>query len=447
MDEPIKLEDLRATVNEAKDDIARTLRATAHPKRLEILTLLSDNPKSFGDLLQATMISRTALANHLTHLIGRALVVRMERGAYQISMDGRELLQAIVESYVDSQIRITNGRRRMMDRYAGLRAGVGRMKKLENLLFKPHHVSHMGCLDGCLEYLGLNASTPWIYGATGHGFILNIHKDLCPSGPTAWKTMMIFELARNLGAKIDGLFAWKSDPAFAEQQEKAWKFIQKAIDAGQPCYGWQIGDIADFYIIYGYDDIGYFYKGYRVEDGGGPKPWREVGTSDVPLLEMYTVKKMKPQDDTTTVKQAFRNVLKHTQNPKDWIQYPLYKSGLEGYDTWIGAVESGTAVAFGLAYNAAIWAECRIMAVEFLKEAQERLDTKFNPIFEKAIGYYDAVSRNLVTVNKLYPFSPELTMDPIKVNEKSHAATEALEAAREAESKGLKVLEKIVEVL
>jgi DNA-binding transcriptional ArsR family regulator len=252
MDKPIKLEDLRATVKEAKDDIARTLRAVAHPKRLEILTLLADNTKSFVEILRATEISRTALANHLTQLIGRGLVERMERGTYQVTMDGRELLQTIVESYVDSQIRVANGRRRMMDRYVGLRTGSGRMKKLTNLRFKPHYVSHLGCLDGCMEYLGLDVSTPWLYGATGHGFILNIAQDLCPSGPTAWKTIMIFELARNLGAKLDGLMAWKGTPEFEEKQERAWKFVQKAIDAEQPCYGWQIGDIAEYYIIYGY---------------------------------------------------------------------------------------------------------------------------------------------------------------------------------------------------
>lgn len=447
MDEPIKLEDLRATVDEAKSDIARTLRAVAHSKRLEILTFLADNTKSFMDILRVTQISRTALANHLTQLVGRGLVARKERGSYQISMDGRELLQAIVESYVDSQIRIANGRRRIMDRYAGLRTGSRQMKRLNNLQFKPYYVSHLGCLDGCLEYLGLNVSKPWLFGATGHGFILNIAKDLCPSGPTAWKTIMIHELASNLGAKIDGLIAWKSDPDFEEKQKQAWKFVQKAINAEQPCFGWQIGDIADFYIIYGYDDIGYYYKGYRVEDGGGPKPWQEVGTTDVTLLEINSVRKIKPADDVTTVKQAFQNVLKHAENPKEWIQYPQYKSGLEGYDMWINAVESGMAIAFGLAYKAAVWAECRIMAVEFLKETQDRLDVKLNPILEKAIGYYDAVSRNLVKVNKLFPFSPELTMDPIKVNDQSKEAVEALQAAREAEAKGLQVLEKIVEII
>ncbi len=321
------------------------------------------------------------------------------------------------------------------------------MKKLTNLRFKTHWVSHLGCLDGCIEYLGLDVSTPWLYGATGHGFILNIAKDLCPSGPTAWNTSMIVESSRNLGVEIDGLMAWKGSPDFEEKQAEAWKFVQKAIDAEQPCYGWQIGEIADFYIIYGYDDIGYYFKGYRVEDGGGPKPWQEIGTTGVTLLEINRVKKVKPVDDITTVKQGIQNALKHAQNPKEWIQYPQYKSGLEGYDAWISALESGTAVSFGLAYNAAVWSECRIMGVEFLKEAQDRLDMKLNPIFEKAIGYYDAVSRNLVAVNRLFPFSPDLTMEPIKVNDQIRAAIESLEGAREAETKGLQVLKEIIVAL
>lgn len=295
-----------------------------------------------------------------------------------------------------------------------------------------------------MEYLGLDVSTPWLYGATGHGFILNIAKDLCPSGPTAWNTSMIVESSRNLGVEIDGLMAWKDSPDFEEKQAEAWKFVQKAINAEQPCYGWQIGDIADFYIIYGYDDIGYYFKGYRVEDGGGPKPWQEIGTTGVTLLEINRVKKVKPADDISTVKQGIQNALKHAQNPKEWIQYPQYKSGLEGYDAWISAMESGTAVSFGLAYNTAVWSECRIMAVEFLKEAQDRLDMKLNPIFEKAIGYYDAVSRNLVAVNRLFPFSPDLTMEPIKVNDQIRTAIEALKGAREAETKGLQVLKEII---
>lgn len=320
-----------------------------------------------------------------------------------------------------------------------------RMKKLADLFFKPYFVSHLGCLDGCFEYYGLEISKPWLYGATGHGFIINIATDVCPSGPTAWNTSMIFQLTRNLGAAIAGIMAWKKDADFSQKQEAAWKLVQKAIDNDQPCYGWQIGDIPDFDIIYGYDKDGYYYRGYTSEGGSGPKPWNEVGNTGVSLLEMYHVNRIRPVDEVTTVKQAFQFILKHSQNPKEWIQHPKYKSGLEGFDLWISAVESGSAVSFGNAYNAALWAECRIMAEEFLKEAQDRLGSKYNVLFEKAIGYYDAVARNLSKLTEMYPFSPKLSMEPIGVNDRTQPCIDILKGAKEAESKGLQTLQELIE--
>ncbi len=321
------------------------------------------------------------------------------------------------------------------------------MKKLENLFFKPYFVSHLGCLGGCFEYYGLDISKPWLFGATGHGFIINIATDMCPSGPTAWNTSMILQLAQNLGAEIDGIIAWKTDADFSKKQKEAWNFIRKAIDNNQPCYGWQIGDIHDFDIIYGYDDDGYYYNGYTSEEGSGPIAWSKVGTTGVTLLEMYRVNRIRPTNQNAMVKHAFQLILKHSQNPKEWIQYPKYKSGLKGFDQWMSAIESGSAVSFGNAYNAAVWAECRIMAVEFLKEAQERLGPKHNLLFEKAIGYYDAVARNLTKLTEMYPFSPQLPMDPIGLNDRTQTCIDILKGVKEAEAKGLQTLGELIEVL
>jgi hypothetical protein len=128
------------------------------------------------------------------------------------------------------------------------------MKKLNDLNFFPHWVSHLGCLKGCLQYLGVDVTTPWLFGGTGHAFIINISKDSCPSGPTAWKTEMLFNLGRNLGYEVDRLFFYKSRLDFKEKRKLAWEHVKESINEGYPCYGWQIGKIADYYIIYGYDD-------------------------------------------------------------------------------------------------------------------------------------------------------------------------------------------------
>ena len=65
------------------------------------------------------------------------------------------------------------------------------MKILDGLTYTPAWISHMGCLSGCTRYLDIPATDSWIYGATGHAFIINISHDSCPSGPTAWKTQAL----------------------------------------------------------------------------------------------------------------------------------------------------------------------------------------------------------------------------------------------------------------
>jgi hypothetical protein len=47
-------------------------------------------------------------------------------------------------------------------------------KHLKNLRWNPRMVSHLGCIKGCLDYLGMDISDAWLFGGTGHAFIINI---------------------------------------------------------------------------------------------------------------------------------------------------------------------------------------------------------------------------------------------------------------------------------
>ena len=48
------------------------------------------------------------------------------------------------------------------------------MKQLEHLRWKLHWVTHLGCIKGCLNYLGIEVTDAWLYGGTGHAFVINI---------------------------------------------------------------------------------------------------------------------------------------------------------------------------------------------------------------------------------------------------------------------------------
>jgi len=322
------------------------------------------------------------------------------------------------------------------------------MKKLENLRWACKWVSHLGCVKGCLDYLGLDVSDAWLFGATGHAFVINVHEVVCPSGPTAWNTEMLFKLGKNVGYEIDGVFGMKSADDFAEKQKLAWEHVKRAIDQGVPCFGWEL-DIPEFYVIYGYDDAsddgGYFFSGPGCDEGKGPKPWQELGETDIGVVEVYSVRPGQPAADAQTIKEALTFALEHATSPEKWI-FPKYKAGLAGYDNWIRALEGGTADGFGVAYNGAVWSECRGYAVGFLHEAKERLGGQATRLFDAAIIKYQVVAEKLETVTNVFPFHG-LEPEHIKDETRVRTAIEALRVARDAEADGLRALQKIVKEL
>ncbi len=329
------------------------------------------------------------------------------------------------------------------------------MKALENCRWVPRWVSHMGCLKGCLNFLGIDISDPWLYGGTGHAFVINLHEEVCPSGPTAWDCGKLFELGSNLGYRVGGVFGRKDQDDLTQLQIRAFKHVQQAIDQGYPCYGWEL-EIPEFYVVYGYErstgdsetshDIqgGYYYAGPGCEEGKGPKAWQELGDTGIGVLEVYSVAPGEIADDATTVKAALSFALEHAATPKESI----YASGLKGYDNWTAALRKGRAGDMGMRYNTAVWLECRLNAAGFVEEAKARLPGRADAAFDDARSAYQAVAENLSHVAALYPWSSEaVAEDLLPVGETSEAAVAALEAAKEAEACGLQALEEIARAL
>jgi hypothetical protein len=323
-----------------------------------------------------------------------------------------------------------------------------KMKKLENLGNVPRWTTHMGSIEGCLKYMGMDVSTPWLYGATGHAFVINVHQAVCPSGPTAWKTEMLFVLGKNIGYRVDGEWCLKTDKDFKAKQKLAWKKARRAIDQRRPCYGWEL-NFPEYYVVTGYDKTGYYFSDLGSDSVKGPTPWEKLGDTKIGVLELYSIKKSKPAKDSVTVKKALEFALEHSRSPEKWI-YQKYKSGPAAYDMWIRGLESDSTDPFGAAYNAQVWSECRNFAAPFLKEARERLKDFDSVLFDQAIVNYEKVSENLKKVAEEFPFldTPlEQKQKNINDKEKIKRSVEYLKAARDAEAEGLKALEKIVQAL
>jgi len=59
--------------------------------------------------------------------------------------------------------------------------------QLGGLKQSPLNATLMGALHGAARYHRLDASLPFLYGASGLAFLMNVHEELCPSGPYCWR--------------------------------------------------------------------------------------------------------------------------------------------------------------------------------------------------------------------------------------------------------------------
>jgi RNA polymerase sigma-70 factor (ECF subfamily) len=367
-----------------------------------------------------------------------ALPEPYRRSVYRFYFDG--LSQREIARELD--LRVGTVKKRLHDARSKLKEALAEMrptKELTGLRWRPRWVSALGCIKGCLEHLGRDVSWGWIYGGCGHGFVINIHEELCPSGPTSWGGSVMSELGVNVGFRAHGIVNAKRDGSLPEAQQAAWQMVRDAIDKGLPCYGWELA-IPEFYVIYGYDDIGYYYSGPGCSEGAGPKPWRELGKTGIGVVEMQRVEPCPPAATSKVVKDSLSFALRFAERGERVL--PGYCFGPAAFDAWAEALEAGRAGRFGQGYNAEVWAECRGEAVNFLREAKGRLPGKAEALFDEAIARYSVVHSRLKALVDMYSF---VLLDQLAPEErvKSSEGAALLREAGAAERQGLSALGRI----
>jgi hypothetical protein len=308
----------------------------------------------------------------------------------------------------------------------------------------------MGCTKGCLDYLKIEVSLPWLYGGTGHAFVLNMNDTVFVDGAHAWDTASLYRCYPNLGFERQGLVHnpgmgdGASPELFRQKQREAWDFVRACIDRGIPCYGWELAQVPMYYVIVGYDDVGYYYSsGWK---DGGPCPWEQMGTFDVRMVAVHAIRPCPAAADDVVVRDALNLVLERVERPDGWAIGPRYRTGLAGYELWAEALESGRAILDGHSYINHLWLECREMAVEFLREAKLRLPGRCDAAFDEAAVHYGVVRDRLGALLAMHPERPEREADWTTTFQSTAGAGLVREAAQ-AERQGVACLRRIVSAL
>ena len=98
-------DDLIESIEESFKEIVTIAKSLGNEKRLKILIFLLKRTNSFGALMIKIELKKTALSNHLSHLINAKLIEKVDFGVYSITGDGIEFMEAIERAYYQSPTR------------------------------------------------------------------------------------------------------------------------------------------------------------------------------------------------------------------------------------------------------------------------------------------------------------------------------------------------------
>jgi hypothetical protein len=283
---------------------------------------------------------------------------------------------------------------------------------MDSLRMPPFNTTLMGVLRGVLDYHGLGPSDALLYGGSGHAFLMNIHEELCPSGPYCWKMSPFRELVRNLGVEMTdlGFFSKESDaPARAAIEGR----VRELVEAGVPCSLLNM----EHQLITGWDETGFLSAqpwAPRVSFPPGHLAfgtWAELG--DEVHVSFFSFRKVEPACEAAVVAGGLRHAVDLHRRPFRHTDKP-YAVGAQAYAAWIAAVEKGHGASHGNWWNGTVWSECRHQASE---------------LFSQIAASYPGVERSALELAADYKAIAEALA---KASDKALASGEKVRLLREA---------------
>jgi len=237
---------------------------------------------------------------------------------------------------------------------------------IKDLVQPPFNTSLMGVIRAVADYYAVDCSTPFLYGASGHAFLANIHEVLCPSGPYVWNYERFFELLANLGIRMTDLGFYHPGTPAAERASIE-KRMRELLDDGVPC---SCLNMENQLITHHDDSVFAMAQPWGPIDDVTPGhltfgSWEEFG--DEYHASFFAFEAVEPADRKSSIGESLRYVIDLYERPTDFTNEP-YGAGPKAYDKWVEAVENGHGGEHGAWWNAMVWSECRRMASKYLDE-------------------------------------------------------------------------------
>lgn len=194
----------------------------------------------------------------------------------------------------------------------------------------------MSMMDGVFNFNGYRYSPGWLFGASGTGFIINIHYNLCPSGPYVWDRKPIFDLIKNMGIEVTD-FGFYSEDTPPNIRTELFSNITDKLDKKVIC-----GFLNDeFQIIHGYKNNKLFVKKPWPENPYGIETLTFPSWDEISLdihVNFFCFDKVEPKRSNDMIYESLQFAVNYEKSGKT---VDGYTSGLQAYDTWIEAINAG----------------------------------------------------------------------------------------------------------
>ncbi len=237
--------------------------------------------------------------------------------------------------------------------------------RLLNIVVPPFDTTLIGMIQGVASSFGLSPSGATLFGASGHGFVMNIHETLCPSGPYCWDRAPFISLVRNLGISTSDL-GFFSGSTSAELRTGLEQRLRAQIDAGRPA-----GLVnMEYQLITGYDDTGFVTSQPWPRKDFPParlafSTWSEFG--EEVHVNFFTFAPCQAAQTKAAVVDALNFAVQLYEEPRRYCVSAAYSMGPEAYRSWKRALpEHGSD--HGNWWNATVWSECRLHAAYWFTE-------------------------------------------------------------------------------
>jgi len=228
----------------------------------------------------------------------------------------------------------------------------------------------MGCVKGASDFFDLDWSVPKLFGYSGHAFLINIHLELCPSGPYAWDHDAFYLALRNMGIRRNGSIAF-DEGIGPEERARLDERIKAHLDAGKLC----MLDFKEHQLIAGYDQ-----KGFSILQpwGGGSGvelpslsfgTWDEISEGRGWTWFTFLEKEEERADERALLVSALAEAMRPRSAAKTSAE-SAYRAGDAAWEAWIAAVDKGLGSSHGNWWGGMVWKECRSMASTFFSEIE-----------------------------------------------------------------------------